>query len=129
MRVVKVSEATGSVLDWMVAKCMGFSYEAYESSRKKWKDGTYRPAHWMPSTDWAQGGPIIEREQIAAWFHTDYGCWCAAGIDWMNADVLSDTFMEMPDASRGPTPLIAAMRCYVSSKLGDEVEVPDGLTS
>ena len=24
----------------------------------------------------------------------------------------------------GPTPLIAAMRCYVASKLGDEVEVP-----
>jgi hypothetical protein len=28
----------------------------------------------------------------------------------------------------GPTPLIAAMRCYVASKLGDEVEVPKELT-
>lgn len=27
----------------------------------------------------------------------------------------------------GPTPLIAAMRCFVASKLGDEVEVPDEL--
>jgi hypothetical protein len=27
----------------------------------------------------------------------------------------------------GPTPLVAAMRCYVASKLGDEVEVPDEL--
>jgi hypothetical protein len=27
-----------------------------------------------------------------------------------------------------PTPLIAAMRCYVASKLGDEVDVPDELT-
>lgn len=27
----------------------------------------------------------------------------------------------------GPTPLIAAMRCYVASKLGDEVEVPEEL--
>lgn len=25
----------------------------------------------------------------------------------------------------GPTPLIAAMRCYVASKLGEEVEIPD----
>jgi len=24
----------------------------------------------------------------------------------------------------GPTPLIAAMRCYVASKFGDEVDVP-----
>jgi hypothetical protein len=27
----------------------------------------------------------------------------------------------------GPTPLIAAMRCYVQSKLGDEVEAPEEL--
>jgi hypothetical protein len=27
----------------------------------------------------------------------------------------------------GITPLIAAMRCYVASKLGDEVEIPAGL--
>ena len=27
----------------------------------------------------------------------------------------------------GPTPLIAAMRCYVTSKLGDEVEIPKDL--
>jgi hypothetical protein len=27
----------------------------------------------------------------------------------------------------GHTPLIAAMRCYVASKLGDEVEIPDEL--
>lgn len=27
----------------------------------------------------------------------------------------------------GPTPLIAAMRCFVASKLGDEVEIPEEL--
>jgi hypothetical protein len=27
----------------------------------------------------------------------------------------------------GHTPLIAAMRCYVASKLGDEVEIPQEL--
>ena len=25
----------------------------------------------------------------------------------------------------GPTPIIAAMRCFVASKLGDEVEIPN----
>lgn len=30
---------------------------------------------------------------------------------------------------QGPTTLIAAMRCYVASKLGDEVEVPEELCS
>jgi hypothetical protein len=27
----------------------------------------------------------------------------------------------------GPTPLVAAMRCYVASKMGDEVDVPEDL--
>jgi hypothetical protein len=27
----------------------------------------------------------------------------------------------------GPTPLIAAMRCYVASKLGDEIDIPEEL--
>jgi len=29
--------------------------------------------------------------------------------------------------SEGPTPLIAAMRCYVLSKLGEEIEIPEEL--
>ena len=33
----------------------------------------------------------------------------------------------MKTVIHGPTPLIAAMRCYVASKLGDEVEVPEEL--
>jgi len=28
----------------------------------------------------------------------------------------------------GPTPLIAATRCYVASKLGDDIEIPEELT-
>ena len=66
------------------------------------------------TTDWAQGGPIIHRENI--------GLEAPDGnIVYWNA-VLHDgtTFM-------GSTPLIAAMRCYVTSKLGDVVEVPKEL--
>ena len=131
MRSVKVSEATGPVLDWMVGEAEFRRFQAQGSSVKAWvleehKKGLRTDPY---STSWAHGGPIIEREEISTWFHADYGCWCAAGIDWMSADVSSDEFMAMPDAFRGPTPLIAAMRCLVASKLGDEVEVPDGLAS
>jgi hypothetical protein len=45
----------------------------------------------------------------------------------MDLDPDSDEFMAMPDPYHGPTPLIAAMRCYVASKLGDEVEIPEEL--
>jgi hypothetical protein len=68
------------------------------------------------STDWSQGGPIIERERISLltfglvnWKATfDYG-----------GGSTSDQY--------GPTPLIAAMRCYVASKLGNDIEVPKEL--
>ena len=29
--------------------------------------------------------------------------------------------------AKGPTPLVAAMRCYVASRLGDEVEISEEL--
>lgn len=67
-----------------------------------------------PSTDWSQGGPIIEREKIGVWpSESISGQW---GARMLNTYIMY-----------GPTPLIAAMRCFVASKLGDEVEVPDEL--
>jgi hypothetical protein len=63
--------------------------------------------------DWALGGPIIEREGITVRRYTD-ALWDAS---IGRLDYVAD----------GPTPLVAAMRCYVISKLGDEVEVPDEL--
>ena len=68
------------------------------------------------STDWAQGGPIIEREGMALNMEDTHE-WRAA-MWWDDEDSKGDILMV------GPTPLIAAMRCYVTSKLGDEVEIP-----
>ncbi len=66
---------------------------------------------FMPHAYWEQGGPIIEQEQI------DLQCFPrkSGGVVWR-------TFH-----AEGPTPLIAAMRCFVASRLGDDVTVPDGL--
>jgi hypothetical protein len=94
---VKTNELTGAALDWAVAKCEGVVYHG--------------PAWTKYSTDWAQGGPIIEREKITI-FQT--------GKDWMG-------YIRHDTESFAPTPLIAAMRCYVASKLGDEVEIPEEL--
>jgi hypothetical protein len=81
---------------------------------------------WAPSTDWSQGGPIIEREGIGLIQYRegevdpeDVGTWCASYVP--------DAFGLEGISFHGPTPLIAAMRCFVASKLGDEVEVPDEL--
>jgi len=100
-----LNELTGAALDWAVAKCEGIGLGS-RGFVVYYHEG--EPAMWQPSSDWAQGGPIIERELIAI-----HGDWKAT---------LGEGTYE------GTTPLIAAMRCYVASKLGDEVEIPNELT-
>lgn len=112
--LVKTSELTGAALDWAVAKCEGITPIAV---KKRYSEGHILyslPASTIPieySNKWAQGGPIIEREVIDIW---------SVGISTWGAK-------DGNRAANGPTPLIAAMRCYVKSKLGDIVEIPDDL--
>ncbi len=117
---IKTSELQGPALDWAVAKCEGFLCD-YEYN------GGLSPY----STDWAQGGPIIERERIELeyWHHSfDGQQWRARKSDGCRYSDIDGEFIEDSDTPRfGPTPLIAAMRCYVASKLGDEVEIPEEL--
>ena len=113
---MKTSELTGAALDWAVAKALSLNEEDYVEI-----DNLYGPVWRGPeySSDWAQGGPIIEREEIALepMTHDEHGDgWLATRVEG------PAVCMEF-----GQTMLIAAMRCYVASKLGDEVEVPEGL--
>ena len=119
MKKVKVSEASGVVLDWMVAKC-----EGYTATLKPTEvvythpDGTWHHnRNWNPSGNWTQGGPIIERESIDIEWDPN-GKPVVRAQTWVNK-VLYQVY--------GPTPLIAAMRCLVVSKCGLEVEVPEQL--
>ena len=102
---VKTSELKDLALDWAVAMCAGLSHKLH--------------GHIPYSTDWAQGGPIIEREGISIvldWDVVGEFLWGATRIE-----------QSVVSQAEGTTPLIAAMRCYVASKLGDEVEIPDEL--
>ena len=108
---MKTSELTGHALNWAVAKCEGYEDKNFCPHDKHFRDEDDK---WFsPADDWSQGGPIIEREMIELVPHTD-ALWDAMYRD-----------QHIPND--GPTPLIAAMRCYVASKLGDTVELPEGL--
>jgi len=120
---IKTSELIGPALDWAVAVCEGKLITLLCGVLVR-NGPTISPTHadplvlWHPQTDWSQGGPIIEREKIdIGWVESNWreieGCWAG-------------TYMTKIRYAR--TPLIAAMRCYVASKLGNEVEVPDELT-
>ena len=99
---MKTAELTGAALDWAVAQATEFDN-----------------GDWLPdySTEWCHGGAIIESELIDIFT-------VEGGTDGWQAN------KHLPDemvTAYGETPLIAAMRCYVASKLGDEVEVPEEL--
>lgn len=105
---MKTSELQGAALDWAVAKCVELV------GCDDFDVGFILEGGYTPSTNWAQGGPIIEREKInLGWV------FCDGREFWTATMYLAE--------SEGSTPLIAAMRCYVASKLGDEIEIPEEL--
>lgn len=110
---MKTSELTAHELDWAVAKA-----EGEVTNISLFIAAYFDSDMYQYSTDWAHGGPIIERESISAYPDPAAD---QPEIAWS---------ADSPDAFRwsGPTLLIAAMRCYVASKLGDEVDIPEELT-
>ena len=128
---IKISEATNIQLDWLVAKCEGYVEEGVYGEPKI-IDGCVHlhycdvvlSSDFKPTTDWSDGGPIIERECIQT---LAYG---AASEHPKNPEYW-EAVLDMKTESAvgyGPTPLIAAMRCFCTSKLGDEAEIPEELT-
>lgn len=142
---MKVSELVGEDLDYWVAKLEGWEDDRPQDRQMK-KRGVVpnagysqgysrvlvgpRPERgmqlnnlacfWSPSTMWHVGGPIIKEQYLSLEF---------VGF---NPDAKSDDDDEMWQATYtgnngalvdgvGPTPLIAAMRCYVEAKFGPEV--------
>ena len=126
---------TGHALNWAVAMAEGdkvfrprlgrpddWDKEAYikDGSDDRWVVRVENPTlayfvdwTYAPSTSWNQGGHIIEREQMCVQPSMNEDAWFSASGD--------DNF------AYGNTPLIAVMRCYVASKLGDEVDIPEEL--
>lgn len=140
---IKTSDLSGTALDWAVAVSMGATDLRFDTVCCWWftldgKDkvlsrGWSAAQNWAPSVDWALGGPIIEREKIDIrnTFRTG-GYRTAESVDAVHAaiNLPNGATVFSPDKAvweYGPTPLVAAMRCLVASKLGDEVEIPEGL--
>lgn len=119
---IKTIDATPLQLDWLVATLEDWKPRC---TTYPW-DNSIRVVYWIPGPSgggrnkpiaptviWEQGGPIIERERISLDADNSH-TWLAMGVG------------GKPCAA-GPTPLVAAMRCYVASKLGDVVDVPKEL--
>lgn len=98
---MNISELTGEALDLAVAQCEGHDVDDPTWWADFGDDCCY-------STEWAKGGPIIEREKISV-NPSSLPC-----NDWVaETKIISEKTHQY-----GLTPLIAAMRCYVASKQG-----------
>ena len=134
--LVKTDDLKDAALDWAVAKAEGYlTGGCHNSFRETPKvivgrhgledqsevtDGCYNGS-WGPSDDWAQAGPIIQRERINIQFCRDLRD--VNGL-YIHAEMDTNGHHGYWRGSHDK-PLVAAMRCYVKSKLGNEVEIPD----
>ena len=139
MPKIKTAGLIGPALDWAVAKCEGKTHFSRLPSSKR---------YYSPSTNGTQARPIIEREEISIIrVNDDWGVdekgfcdmqqripvWCATdgqmGTETSTEHQHHDEMFQIYESEvvYGPTPLVAAMRCYVARKLGKEIDIPDEL--
>lgn len=124
---VKTCDLEGPALDWAVGCIEDEQIERKQigwllMNLKVWVPLPDTPyfdivTHWSPSTDWSQGGPLIQQ----------YGCDlnCLAPANAWEANCW-DSAVPQPDLHicEGETPLIAVCRAIVRAKLGDTVKIP-----
>lgn len=141
--LIKTNKLTGWALAWAVATAEGervfrprvarpvFWHPSNPGAEDQWivrhqvpNVGWFADGPYNPHENWLLGGPIIERErlqlspQMGGKHVGQWGC---------NSWKEDHSGALRPNTQYGPTALIAAMRCYVSGKLGDQVEIPKEL--
>jgi hypothetical protein len=117
----RVATLEGALLDAAVALASGHIPQIIDGCCWvciKRADGNLQ-ARWtyVPSACWRSGGEIIERERITVIWDgsANEPAWNAYAFACLG---------DLNRYQRGHTPLVAAMRAYVASKFGDEVELP-----
>jgi hypothetical protein len=114
---IKTADLTALQLDYLITSIevpKGIEYGV-----KDWREQrNYTIKHgeyvYRWSTSWNQGGLIVDRERIDI------------EHDLCSTEVVARKYLRDEYAEQwGPTALIAAMRCFVASKLGDEVDIPE----
>lgn len=129
---VNAAALSGAALDWAVAIAEGWESDRPQDGQLKmpWLgielrviaggDHNIHPSNrFNPSSDWSDGGPLIEKYQInLEWDGID-----GQAIWWKGAH------QDIVQFQLGNTPLIAACRAIVASVLGETVSVPKVLLS
>lgn len=123
---VKTADLVGAPLDWAVAMAEGYKQDTENhltiiSPRGVFTSVSIRGAAegfgFRPSTNWDQGGPLIEKHMVSLHCPQHDGDFWAAWITDNDKDVAQGAEQALP----------AACRAIVAAKLGDTVQVPKEL--
>ncbi|AVI85620.1 DUF2591 family protein [Pseudomonas syringae] len=120
---VKTADLVGAALDWAVTKAEISPMEMPPKDRV-WSKYC---ATYSPSTDWSQGGPLIDK-------YVQQLCDAVPPVcGWGDRAPMHYATSDDADGNRsfamGDTKLIAACRAIVASVLGETVSVPKELLS
>ncbi|WP_173476957.1 phage protein NinX family protein [Pseudomonas protegens] len=133
---VKTAELVGPALDWAVGIVVHGKVYVFpdgglcppegtislkEDDGTLWTNigGFHHGDQWRPSTDWTQGGLLIDQHQV----------WLSPPVDdvepvgW-DAEIYGEDGATSAIQDGCPTALIAVCRAVVQAKLGDVVSVP-----
>lgn len=106
---LKTLKLQWDILDYFVAKAQWSHIYTDDASCMQ----IARRQHY--STSWEAAGRIIESECIELRHNPDLA---GRNIAWLAV------YPRQNKGTNGTTPLVAAMRCYVRAKFGDEVDIP-----
>jgi hypothetical protein len=112
---MRVHDLAGAALDLWAANAAGMA-------NPRVLDGVclIGTSHYRPSSNWTDGGPLIESAGISVWRYPDLDAWHAC----LEFNFSREDGIKAKHYYQGPTLLIAGMRCLVASKFGNEV--PNG---
>ncbi len=128
MKKARTRNLIGPALDWAVEKakgtywCSGNGYFTYNDGKivDRFYPFTHKPKYTY-STDWATSSQLLSTAGISrTWDHS--GLWVAYWTDGYGEDDTNHKWMHCDKSE-----LIAGLRCFVESKLGKEIEIPDYL--
>ncbi|NKI68891.1 DUF2591 domain-containing protein [Collimonas pratensis] len=122
-RMMEINKLSGALLDFWVARSEGDTAEILTDEKgdfcvreHRLESGSVTRGPFEPSSNWMDGGGIIQREGIgiAKLFQSVDGA-IEYGKEWAALALDDEIVME------GPDPLTAAMRVFVASKFGESV--------
>ena len=124
---IKTSELTNTALNWAVESIEIARMRTSGEHVKQWWVDQVQVAPSRYCSEWLLAGPIIEREgidiqQVFCYMEGAFASPCG----WQAVQHTRGGPIN-PPRQVANTPLIAAMRAYVASKLGDEVGIPEEL--